>query len=69
MRRNWQKGHQTPHSIPCDGDGIYCLQYDDDKLVLGNRVNTVKVRRKGVVEGRVSCPSSLPRMLFSPILQ
>lgn len=46
LARNWsgQNNFQpTETSIQCNGNGIYCLQYDDDKIITGSRDNLVKI--------------------------
>ena len=46
LARNWsgQNNFQpTETSIQCNGNGIYCLQYDDEKIITGSRDNLVKI--------------------------
>lgn len=44
VRRNWRDpSSATRKLIRCDGDGVYCLQYDDEKIISGNRANKIKV--------------------------
>ena len=47
MEQNWKHGHHTLKRIQCNSEnskGVYCLQYDDHKIVSGLRDNTIKVR-------------------------
>ena len=59
MEENWRNGHHSLTKIECRSEnskGVYCLQYDDNKIVSGLRDNTIKVRRSwllGVSEGQV----------------
>eukprot|EP00730_Choanoeca_flexa_P014440 TRINITY_DN6317_c0_g1_i1.p1 TRINITY_DN6317_c0_g1~~TRINITY_DN6317_c0_g1_i1.p1 ORF type:complete len:478 (+),score=108.79 TRINITY_DN6317_c0_g1_i1:166-1599(+) len=43
LKRNWRNGVFQPTEIVCNGQGIYCLQYDTDKIVTGNRDDTIKI--------------------------
>ena len=46
MEDNWKKGKFTLTSIECHSEnskGVYCLQYDDEKIISGLRDNTIKV--------------------------
>lgn len=46
MEQNWKHGHHTLKRIQCNSEnskGVYCLQYDDHKIVSGLRDNTIKV--------------------------
>ncbi len=48
---NWKSGHHSLTRIECHSEnskGVYCLQYDDKKIVSGLRDNTIKVRIKGL---------------------
>jgi hypothetical protein len=43
---NWRTGRHTLQRIHCRSEtskGVYCLQYDDEKIVSGLRDNTIKV--------------------------
>ncbi|CAG0917686.1 unnamed protein product, partial [Notodromas monacha] len=43
---NWRTGHHTLQRINCRSEnskGVYCLQYDDHKIVSGLRDNTIKI--------------------------
>eukprot|EP00041_Stephanoeca_diplocostata_P019506 m.421941 g.421941 ORF g.421941 m.421941 type:complete len:520 (+) comp21322_c0_seq1:268-1827(+) len=43
IARNWNVPHSAVvYHIRCNGSGIYCLQYDDSKVVTGSRDNTIK---------------------------
>ena len=39
----WQEGGVIPNSNDCCYSGVYCLQYDDNKIVSGLRDNTIKM--------------------------
>ena len=44
----WREGKLNLRKIDCashDSKGVYCLQYDDEKIVSGLRDNTIKVRK------------------------
>ncbi|XP_032222090.1 F-box/WD repeat-containing protein 1A isoform X2 [Nematostella vectensis] len=46
IETNWRCGNHALHKIPCRSEnskGVYCLQYDDHKIVSGLRDNTIKV--------------------------
>lgn len=46
MEANWKHGQQSLTRIECHSEnskGVYCLQYDDKKIVSGLRDNTIKV--------------------------
>ena len=46
MQSNWKNGHHSLTRIECHSEnskGVYCLQYDDKKIVSGLRDNTIKV--------------------------
>ena len=43
---NWRTGQCKMQRIQCRSEaskGVYCLQYDDQKIVSGLRDNTIKV--------------------------
>jgi len=47
IENNWQTGRHSIQRIVCRSEaskGVYCLQYDDQKIVSGLRDNTIKVR-------------------------
>lgn len=46
LERRWQEGTYVIQKIVCRSDnskGVYCIQYDDDKIVSGLRDNTIKI--------------------------
>lgn len=46
IETNWRTGHHNLQRINCRSEnskGVYCLQYDDDKIVSGLRDNTIKI--------------------------
>ena len=47
MQFNWENGHYSLTRIKChskkDEEGVYCLQYDDKKIVSGHEDSTIKV--------------------------
>ncbi|VDK37960.1 unnamed protein product, partial [Dibothriocephalus latus] len=46
---NWSKGLYRPIRIQCHSDttkGVYCLQYDSEKIVSGLRDDTIKIWRR-----------------------
>ena len=46
MESNWKCGRHKLTRIQCHSEnskGVYCLQYDDKKIVSGLRDNTIKV--------------------------
>ncbi|KAG5316428.1 FBW1A protein, partial [Acromyrmex insinuator] len=46
MENNWRMGRFTLQRINCRSEnskGVYCLQYDDQKIVSGLRDNTIKI--------------------------
>ncbi|XP_065175763.1 F-box and WD repeat domain-containing 11-B-like [Sycon ciliatum] len=46
LEQNWRDGPPELHRIRCQSEnnkGVYCLQYDDDKIVSGLRDHTIKV--------------------------
>lgn len=49
---NWRCGRHTLQRINCRSEGskgVYCLQYDDQKIISGLRDNTIKIwDRKGL---------------------
>lgn len=43
---NWRSGKHTLNRINCRSEGskgVYCLQYDDQKIISGLRDNTIKI--------------------------
>ncbi|KAL7669032.1 hypothetical protein ACOME3_009704 [Neoechinorhynchus agilis] len=50
LDKNWASGKYKLSRIECHSDqskGVYCLQYDDEKIVSGLRDKTVKVWKRG----------------------
>ena len=46
MESNWKNARHTLTRIECHSEnskGVYCLQYDDKKIISGLRDNTIKV--------------------------
>ena len=47
IENNWRDGRYTLQRIDCRSEksavGVYCLQYDDHKIVSGLRDNTIKI--------------------------
>ena len=46
IENNWRTGHHSIQRIACRSEaskGVYCLQYDDQKIISGLRDNTIKV--------------------------
>lgn len=46
LDKRWRAGHFTTQRIVCRSDsskGVYCIQYDDNKIVSGLRDNTIKI--------------------------
>jgi len=46
IENNWRTGQHLLQRIHCHSEtskGVYCLQYDDRKIVSGLRDNTIKV--------------------------
>ncbi|XP_055298064.1 F-box/WD repeat-containing protein 11-like isoform X2 [Sitodiplosis mosellana] len=46
LEHNWRHGRYTLQRINCNSNhsrGVYCLQYDDQKIVSGLRDNTIKI--------------------------
>lgn len=49
IRGNWRNGLYCLRKIHCNSNnnkGVYCLQYDDEKIVSGLRDNTIKIWNK-----------------------
>ena len=40
---NWRCGKHKLQQIICHSNGVYCLQFDDEKIVSGHRDNTIKM--------------------------
>jgi len=46
IENNWRTGQHLLQRIHCHSEtskGVYCLQYDDNKIISGLRDNTIKV--------------------------
>ncbi|CAJ0566119.1 unnamed protein product, partial [Mesorhabditis spiculigera] len=46
VEENWRNGRHAHQRIECQSEnsrGVYCLQYDDEKIVSGLRDNTIKL--------------------------
>ncbi|KAF9430724.1 hypothetical protein BGZ76_000729 [Entomortierella beljakovae] len=43
LEQNWNSGMHFPKELPGHTEGIYCIQFDDDKIVSGSRDNTIKI--------------------------
>lgn len=46
IEQNWKCGRFVLHRINCHSEnskGVYCLQYDDQKIISGLRDNTIKI--------------------------
>lgn len=46
IENNWRSGNHNLQRINCRSEnskGVYCLQYDDSKIVSGLRDNTIKI--------------------------
>ncbi|CAD5229441.1 unnamed protein product [Bursaphelenchus okinawaensis] len=49
IEENWRTGKHKLQRINCESEnnrGVYCLQYDDEKIISGLRDNTIKVWRR-----------------------
>uniref|UniRef100_A0A915D849 F-box domain-containing protein n=1 Tax=Ditylenchus dipsaci TaxID=166011 RepID=A0A915D849_9BILA len=49
IENNWHQGKHRLQRINCESEnskGVYCLQYDDDKIISGLRDNTIKVWKR-----------------------
>uniref|UniRef100_A0A183BUP0 F-box domain-containing protein n=1 Tax=Globodera pallida TaxID=36090 RepID=A0A183BUP0_GLOPA len=46
IEQNWREGRHRLERINCQSEnskGVYCLQYDDEKIISGLRDNTIKI--------------------------
>ncbi|XP_067879295.1 beta-TrCP [Heterodontus francisci] len=53
IESNWRCGHHGLQRIHCHSEtskGVYCLQYDDQKIISGLRDNTIKIWDKNTLE-------------------
>ncbi|NXP23776.1 FBW1B protein, partial [Scytalopus superciliaris] len=66
IESNWRCGRHNLQRIQCRSEnskGVYCLQYDDEKIISGLRDNSIKVStpRSPFPAGRVKQPESSVR--------
>jgi len=57
IESNWRSGNFKLERINCQSEnskGVYCLQYDDDKIVSGLRDNTIKLWDRKTLECRAT---------------
>ena len=55
IEENWRRGRYNLQKINCASEnskGVYCLQYDDEKIVSGLRDNTIKIWDRKSLECR-----------------
>ncbi|XP_058060000.1 beta-TrCP isoform X2 [Anopheles bellator] len=53
IENNWRTGNHNLQRINCRSEnskGVYCLQYDDDKIVSGLRDNTIKIWNRSTLQ-------------------
>lgn len=53
IESNWRTGNFLLQRINCRSEnskGVYCLQYDDNKIVSGLRDNTIKIWDRNTLE-------------------
>ena len=53
LEGNWRSGNFQMEKIPCrsqNSKGVYCLQYDDEKIISGLRDNTIKIWNRQTLE-------------------
>ncbi|KAI8815408.1 WD40-repeat-containing domain protein [Cladochytrium replicatum] len=43
LQRNWRDDVRTSRSITGHDEAVYCLQFDDDKIISGSRDDTIRV--------------------------
>ncbi|KAF9193349.1 hypothetical protein BGZ51_003623 [Haplosporangium sp. Z 767] len=43
LERNWSQGIHSARELPGHTEGIYCIQFDEHKIVSGSRDNTIKI--------------------------
>lgn len=59
IENNWRSGNHNLQRINCRSEnskGVYCLQYDDNKIVSGLRDNTIKIWDRHTLQcNKVSC--------------
>jgi F-box and WD-40 domain protein 1/11 len=52
LENDWRSGNYNLQTINCrseNSEGVYCLQYDDNKIVSGSRDNTIKIWNKSTL--------------------
>src|SRR5690242_7034718 len=53
LETNWRTGNYQLEKIQCrsqNSKGVYCLQYDQDKIISGLRDNTIKIWNRQTYE-------------------
>lgn len=71
MEANWKNGRQTLTRIECHSEnskGVYCLQYDDKKIVSGLRDNTIKVSAEPTTRHMFHCCVEEQRLAISDVV-
>ncbi|KAG0324432.1 hypothetical protein BGZ99_001814 [Dissophora globulifera] len=43
LEQNWNRGIHFAKELPGHTEGIYCIQFDDQKIISGSRDNTIKI--------------------------
>ncbi|KAI8994315.1 WD40-repeat-containing domain protein [Gaertneriomyces semiglobifer] len=43
LEHNWREGHYDTKTLIGHAEAIYCLQFDDDKVISGSRDDTIKI--------------------------
>ncbi|KAI7830223.1 WD40-repeat-containing domain protein [Gamsiella multidivaricata] len=43
LEQNWNRGIHFAKELPGHTEGIYCIQFDDNKIISGSRDNTIKI--------------------------
>ena len=67
---NWRGGKHNLQRINCRSEnskGVYCLQYDDTKIVSGLRDNTIKMWDRQVTYFKALTPSTFCRHRRIPV--
>lgn len=60
IETNWRTGRHTLQRIHCRSEtskGVYCLQYDETRIISGLRDNTIKVWKSKMVRTRIKFTS------------
>lgn len=64
---NWRSGNHNLQRINCRSEnskGVYCLQYDENKIVSGLRDNTIKIWDRHTLQcNKVSCSTFIRKTL------